>query len=155
MLDVAGSSDELKVGCSVSDTLRYVIRTWDVEGLLVGRVINFPNPFSSLSSAYENQTTIRYELTGQASWGLLRIFNAVGELVYYDDLEQADLSAGEHLISWNGWSVYEQPLASGVYFGLLEVEGDGRHEWGKWKVAISNRSKHRESRTGADEETEE
>lgn len=137
--DGAGNQDSLVLE---GGEVRFLIRTGESGGLLVDKAINFPNPFTSLSALGETGTTIRFVLSPQVSPEAsvkLRIFDSSGEQVYVADL--GGRGAGEHLITWTGYDIYGQPLASGVYFAFLEVRTADRKETNKLKIAILNRKK--------------
>ena len=136
--DGAGDQAALEIG---GGEAQYLVNTGELDGLLIGKVINYPNPFASLLSADEKiGTTIRFVLPSQLAGGAevtLRIFDAGGEQVYTANL--GERGPGENLVTWTGFSIYGEPLATGVYFGILEVKGDGTAEIGKVKMAIFNR----------------
>jgi len=136
--DGAGNSGTLEIG---EEEVQYLVNTGELDGLLLGKVFNYPNPFASLLSADEKiGTTIRFVLPPQLPVGAqvtLRIFDAGGEQVYAANL--GERQPGEHLVTWTGHSIYGEPLATGVYFGILEVTTDGAAEMGKIKMAILNR----------------
>jgi hypothetical protein len=138
VFDGAGHSDTLRLG---NEDVELLIESGVFEGLLADKVINYPNPFRTLVGAErEIGTTLRFVITPEAAEGanvVLRIFDASGEQVYYADL--AVRQPGEHLITWDGYNVYGQPLASGVYFAKLEVESNSKKEIGKLIMAILNR----------------
>ena len=71
-------------------------------------VSHYPNPFNS-------QTTIAFELPYD-DFVSLKIFNVLGQEV--ENLVSGKLPAGSHKYSWNASEV-----ASGIYFYLLEVNG--------------------------------
>ncbi len=74
---------------------------------------NFPNPFNP-------ETKIKYELPS-TSKVLLRIFNELGEEVR--TLVDKEQPAGRYQVQWDGKDNNYQPVATGVYFYQLYVEG--------------------------------
>jgi flagellar hook assembly protein FlgD len=74
---------------------------------------NAPNPFNPT-------TTVRFELAGTS---LVRIdlYDASGALV--QTLVNESREAGTHGIEWNGDDRFGRPVASGVYFARLQVNG--------------------------------
>jgi predicted GH43/DUF377 family glycosyl hydrolase len=74
---------------------------------------NAPNPFNPT-------TTVRFELGGTS---LVRIdlYDASGALV--QTLVNESREAGTHGIEWNGDDRFGRPVASGVYFARLQVNG--------------------------------
>lgn len=135
--DLAGNAVELQLG----EPIEFLIKTGDVDGLLVDKTINFPNPFATLPIADAALgTTIRFVITPQLqniATAKLRIFDAGGEQVFIANFP--DLGAGEHLFTWSGYDVYGHPLATGVYFAIIEVTSGTQVEINKLKIAILNR----------------
>jgi hypothetical protein len=135
--DLAGNAVELQLG----EPIEFLIKTGDVDGLLVDKTINFPNPFATLPTADAALgTTIRFVITPQlqnVATATLRIFDAGGEQVFIANFP--DLGAGEHLFTWSGYDVYGHPLATGVYFAIIEVTSGTQVEINKLKIAILNR----------------
>lgn len=72
---------------------------------------NFPNPFNP-------ETTVEYDLprSGEVS---MEIFNIRGQKVAV--LQQGHVSAGHHLVSWNGVDQQGVQVASGIYFYRLRA----------------------------------
>jgi flagellar hook assembly protein FlgD len=70
---------------------------------------NYPNPFNT-STVVEFTVPERCRVS-------LEVFNVLGQrvAVLIDD----ELSAGRHIISWNGRDRKGRPLASGLYFYRL------------------------------------
>jgi hypothetical protein len=136
--DGAGHSTSLNLG---GEQVEYLVRTGEFDGLLVNDMINFPNPFASLQGVGNGVgTTIRFVLTPQLAdraEARLKVFDSGGELVYVAELN--NLGAGEHALTWPGYSLYGQALATGVYFAILEVRADGQTEVNRHTMAILNR----------------
>lgn len=78
---------------------------------------NYPNPFYSGTSG---GMVIRFELP-QAQPVELAIYNTAGQRVR--TLIHSKLTAGAHTVRWNGRSAGGAPLASGLYFYRLRVNG--------------------------------
>jgi len=74
---------------------------------------NNPNPFSASTSA----TQIRFDLP-QSSPVSLKIYDTSGRLVR--TLVHESLTAGQHLISWDGKNEEARQVGSGVYFYVLD-----------------------------------
>ncbi|MFQ5630440.1 MAG: FlgD immunoglobulin-like domain containing protein, partial [bacterium] len=81
---------------------------------------NYPNPFSASSAPGKSGTTISFSLS-QSNDIELAIYNTTGQLVRR--LTSATLRAGEHQIPWDGKGADGLPMASGVYFYRLELNG--------------------------------
>ncbi len=76
---------------------------------------NYPNPFNPI-------TTIQFYLSqesGDAKVKLIRIFNALGQLVAVIDISH--YSPGLHSIQFDGRDFYGNPLPAGLYFVRLQV----------------------------------
>jgi flagellar hook assembly protein FlgD len=74
---------------------------------------NTPNPFNP-------STTIAYELA-RDSHARLDVFDARG--AHLRTLSDGFERAGLHRVEWNGTDLRDTPLASGVYFYRLTVDG--------------------------------
>lgn len=75
-----------------------------------------PNPFSG-------STSIRYVIPGWAEGPVaLRIYDLVGRLVR--TLVQAPRPAGSHAVTWDGTDQAGVPVAGGVYFYQLALNGE-------------------------------
>ncbi len=72
---------------------------------------NFPNPFNP-------ETTIEYDLP-RSEQVSVEIFNIRGQRVAV--LQQGYLSAGHHLVSWNGVDQHGVQVASGIYMYRLRA----------------------------------
>ena len=91
------------------------------------------------------------EAPALATYGLLPVVQAYANICEVDietkDISLAgriianfpDLGAGEHLFTWSGYDVYGHPLATGVYFAIIEVTSGTQVEINKLKIAILNR----------------
>ena len=75
---------------------------------------NYPNPFNPLSG---EKTTFRYTLTEEMGWGKLLIFDNNGDLVHIQAIET--LSPGTKEFQWDGRTINNKILHSGVYFSML------------------------------------
>jgi flagellar hook assembly protein FlgD len=74
---------------------------------------NFPNPFNPY-------TTIKYDLTDDAEVSLV-VYNLLGEVVQV--LVSSDKPSGRHGIVWNGESISNSAVPSGIYIYQLTVDG--------------------------------
>ena len=74
---------------------------------------NYPNPFSS-------QTTIEYTIPKDAHVQL-QVYDILGRRVA--TLVDQRQRSGLHTVQWNGTGGSGQPLASGIYFGRIIVDG--------------------------------
>jgi len=74
---------------------------------------NYPNPFNG-------RTTLRFDL---AESGLIHaeIYNLLGQKIV--TLMQQYVSAGAHSVVWDGRNGTGQAVASGVYWGVVQVGG--------------------------------
>ena len=63
------------------------------------------------------KTTFRYTLTEQMDWGKLIIFDNNGDLVHIEEIET--LSPGTKEFQWDGRTINNKILHSGVYFSML------------------------------------
>ncbi len=77
---------------------------------------NHPNPFSAASAA----TQIRFDLPRSATVSL-KIVDTSGRLVR--TLVSQSMTAGAHLVSWNGRDEADRLVGSGVYFYVLDSPG--------------------------------
>jgi beta-glucanase (GH16 family) len=76
---------------------------------------NYPNPFNP-------ETTIRFNLADQDNSNVLVIYNLKSQKIYSINL--SSYPAGENQITWKGISSNGSPVASGIYFYQLKVNGD-------------------------------
>jgi hypothetical protein len=90
-----------------------VPQTSDLMGTLLATLNNFPNPFNP-------ETVIRFDLTETATVGLT-VHSIDGKLIRRFNVGQ--LNPGSHSYSWRGNDDSGKPVASGVYFYRLTVEG--------------------------------
>ncbi|MBI1924664.1 hypothetical protein HYR99_10470, partial [Candidatus Poribacteria bacterium] len=105
--------------------------TYFVSGAALS-LINYPNPVK-----FGAGMRLRYVLDRDAGDGTIRVFDAAGELVYFNKLERSQLNAGqEHKIEWDGRDIYGKPLPRGVYFALLQVEEPSGTRKVKHKIAV-------------------
>ncbi len=74
---------------------------------------NFPNPFNPY-------TTIKYELTHDADVSLV-VYNSLGEVVQI--LVKHNQISGRHDVVWNGESIMNSIVPSGIYIYQLTVDG--------------------------------
>jgi hypothetical protein len=74
---------------------------------------NFPNPFNPY-------TTIKYDLPLDADVSLV-VYNLLGEVVQI--LVSSDIPSGRHSIVWNGESISNSAVPSGIYIYQLTVDG--------------------------------
>jgi hypothetical protein len=133
--DLAGNIDSLGVNQDV--LLR--LASAEIQGVLIDKIMNFPNPFRTVGDADDDiGTTIRFVLTEDAERVKVRVFDVTGEQLYVADMSPK--AAGEHLLTWTGRDIYGQPLATGVYFVLLEVTGASGSEQERTIMAVNNRN---------------
>lgn len=117
----------------------------------VVRVYNFPNPFNlqtksvTLSASTNcsggsgtvltNGTFIKYEIPGGISGhGVIRIYTPSGRLVR--ELDAGDVAPNScYYTTWDGANKNGQPVANGVYFGVLSV-GGSKLSSGTFKLAV-------------------
>ncbi|MEA2095484.1 MAG: T9SS type A sorting domain-containing protein, partial [Candidatus Cloacimonadota bacterium] len=86
---------------------------FQIPELLLG---NYPNPFNP-------STTIFFELTAKdAKNAKIDIFNLKGQKVKSLPVHQFTNSQ-VHQITWNGTDENGQPVASGIYFYQLKIDG--------------------------------
>ena len=138
--DLANNEGIYEIGVGPT---RYSLSIPDLGDALVGKLINFPNPFRTLpesSGRRDMGTTLRFTLTAPAE-AKLRVFDVLGDQVYVATLGLRH--AGENLITWPGRDLYNNPLAGGVYFGVLEVKTDETSETRKVIMAVLNRASRR------------
>ncbi|MFH1569625.1 MAG: T9SS type A sorting domain-containing protein, partial [Gemmatimonadota bacterium] len=81
----------------------------------VGLLQNYPNPFNP-------QTEIRYQLP-EAMPVSLRLYDVLGQEVAVLVSPDAPQSAGTHRVVWQGRDNAGRPVASGIYFYVLETTG--------------------------------
>ncbi len=97
---------------------------------IVGRPLNYPNPFNPRSGP----TEIRYTLTEDADISLY-IFNIIGERIgtFKFSSGQNGGRQGENIVSWNARSPFKGLLPSGVY--ICQIVANGK-VIGTVKIAI-------------------
>jgi hypothetical protein len=132
--DLAGNADSIGINQDV--LLR--LASAEIHGMLIDKIMNFPNPFRTVGDVDDIGTTIRFVLTEYAERVKLRVFDVTGEQLYVADMSPK--AAGEHLLTWTGRDIYGQPLATGVYFVLLEVTGASGSEQERTIMAVNNRN---------------
>jgi len=74
----------------------------------------FPNPF-------RDQTSVRFAVTGQTSQVRLEIYDVAGRRVATPLDRPA--TPGEHVVGWSTRDAQGRPVAPGVYFARLTVDG--------------------------------
>ena len=79
-------------------------------------LMNFPNPFPPGGT-----TTIRYSLPGKGIRAEMSIYDAGGDMVFFSEIGQENLEAGEDTLQWDGRDMFGGILARGVYFCRLWV----------------------------------
>lgn len=77
---------------------------------------SWPNPYERQSG---KNVVFRFALE-KPSDVELRIFNILGQEIYRSILS-GELPAGEHALTWNGRSLFNEPVASGLYFVSIIV----------------------------------
>jgi hypothetical protein len=115
------------------------------------RVFNFPNPFNlqtknvtlnssiSCSGYTPNVTTegtvIKYEIpAGVSGTGVIRIYTLSGRLVR--EIDAGNISPSTcYYTGWDGKNKNGQPVANGVYYGVLSVGGN-KQSSGVFKMAV-------------------
>lgn len=97
------------------------------------KVFNYPNPFNLKDKAISNNqgaalpgntagTVIHVEVpAGNGGAGHIRIYNLAGELVI--DLNTTFTAGTHNYVLWNGRNKGGQPVANGVYYGVVELSG--------------------------------
>jgi hypothetical protein len=115
-----------------ADSVEYAILL-NMNRLLGTEVFNYPNPFSVSKG---EKTRIRYVINKEElKKGKFIIFDAGGDVVFYNN--DINLSVGTHDdLTWNGTNLRGNKLASGIYFGFLEIENDKPI---RIKISIINR----------------
>ena len=115
------------------------------------RIYNFPNPFDlqsktinlsptsnctgSATSILTNGTVIKYEVpAGVSGGGVIRIYTTSGRLVR--ELDAGPISPNTcSYTQWDGKNRTGQPVANGVYYGILSV-GGSKQSSGTFKLAV-------------------
>lgn len=97
------------------------------------KVFNYPNPFNLKTKAVSNSqgaalngntegTVIHVEVpAGNGGNGHVRIYTLAGELV--NDLRTSFTAGAHNYVLWNGNNKAGQPVANGVYYGVVELAG--------------------------------
>ena len=135
--DVAGNDTVYGLN---DDRISLLLSSEETHGALVDKVINFPNPFRTVSGNNKEGsvgTTVRYVLTRPVEEVVLRVFEAAGEQLLVAQLP--GIAPGEHLVSWSGRDIYGDALASGVYFGVIEIQSGSDRDIQRMIMAINNR----------------
>jgi hypothetical protein len=116
------------------------------------RIFNFPNPFSLQTKSVTLNTTagvcagltgsvvtdgtvIKYEIpSGISGTGVIRIYTLSGRLVREVDAGNISASTCYYTV-WDGKNKNGQPVANGVYYGVLSVAGT-KQTSGTFKLAV-------------------
>jgi M6 family metalloprotease-like protein len=98
----------------ISDLLNVPVSVEEKEEHVAATYFAAPNPFNS-------RTTIRFSLPTAANIELA-IFNTMGQQVRM--YAYGMLDSGSHSLVWDGFGENGAPLASGVYFCVLQVDGE-------------------------------
>ncbi|MBC8214331.1 MAG: hypothetical protein H8E71_06815 [Candidatus Marinimicrobia bacterium] len=116
---------------TISDSVEYTIIIDDSK-IIGSEVFNYPNPFSVV----EGKTNIRYVINKEGlNSGKFIVFDAGGDIVHYNP--NIDVNIGTHDdLTWDGTNLKGIKLASGIYFGFLEIENEKPVSI---KIAIINR----------------
>lgn len=97
------------------------------------KVFNYPNPFNLKTKTVNNSqgaalsgntegTVIHVEVpAGNGGNGHVRIYTLAGELV--NDLRTSFTAGAHNYVLWNGNNKAGQPVANGVYYGVVELSG--------------------------------
>ncbi|NLI98980.1 M6 family metalloprotease domain-containing protein [bacterium] len=100
----------------------------EIAALLLGRTYSYPNPFN----AHEREkVTIVYEPTdeektqGQYPDFKVYIYNLAGERVRVLDEKPAEISVYGRVAYWDGRNDGKKPVASGLYFYIIETYENG------------------------------
>lgn len=118
----------------------------------VVKVFNFPNPFSLQTKSVTLNTTagvcagltgsvvtdgtvIKYEIpAGISGTGVIRIYTLSGRLVR--EVDAGNISPSTcYYTTWDGKNKNGQPVANGVYYGVLSV-GGSKQSSGTFKLAV-------------------
>jgi len=104
----------------VEETVGPMIARVTTGGTLVA-VLHTPVPNPFVDSA-----CIRFDVPGQARAVSVSVFDARGRLVA--QLADGPVGRGRHTVTWDGSDAAGRPVASGVYFVRLDVEGHVKTE---------------------------
>ena len=99
---------------------------------MLSHFINYPNPFSPFTN---EQTYFRYSIVKQNTKGNLVVYDLSGNLIYLRELDSNELTLGTHEIAWDGRTNAGLILADGVYFALIDFDGNRTRVH---KVAVIN-----------------
>ena len=142
--DGRGYRPNARVAAVVDGGQFAVLRPSQVDGGLysgtVVKVFNFPNPFNLQTKSVTLNTTggtcvggagltttggtvIKYEIpSGISGQGVIRLYTVAGRLVR--ELDAGAVSPGRcYYTQWDGKNRSGQPVANGVYYGILSVGG--------------------------------
>lgn len=118
---------------SISDTVEYMVLFNDSK-IFGSEAFNYPNPFSV---ARGEDTNIRYVINKEGlDNGKFIIFDAGGDIVYYNKDINVAIGTHTHGLIWDGTDLRGNKLASGIYFGYLEIDNEKPV---RIKIAIINR----------------
>ncbi|MFI5347275.1 MAG: carboxypeptidase regulatory-like domain-containing protein [Elusimicrobiota bacterium] len=153
--DGRGYRPNTRVAAATDAGLFAVLRPSQVSGGVYSgttvRVYNFPNPFDlqsktislgptsnctgSASSILTNGTVIKYEIpAGISGHAVIRIYTLAGRLVR--EIDSGDVAPNScSYIQWDGKNRNGQPVANGVYYGILSV-GGSKQSSGTFKLAV-------------------
>jgi len=85
------------------------------EALELGKVTNFPNPFSS-------GTTFTYDLRFDADALTIRVFSITGRLIW--QANPGEIATGYHNYYWDGRDTGSVELANGTYYYKITAVKD-------------------------------
>jgi flagellar hook assembly protein FlgD len=115
------------------------------------RIYNFPNPFDLQSKTLAlpatancagnpagivtNGTVIKYEIPGGVNGAaVIRLYSLAGRLIR--ELDAGTVASNTcYAIEWDGKNSNGQPVANGVYYGVLSV-GGSKQTSGTFKLAV-------------------
>ncbi len=99
------------------------------------RTYAYPNPFSPFrhnQSNGEGYVRFQYQTT-KTTQVTIKVFDFAMDLVAEIVSNKPRSAPGNYSETWNGKNYRGDPVANGVYFYRVELEGDGMH-WGKVMV---------------------
>lgn len=102
------------------------------EAVILGRVLNYPNPFKSGTC-----TQIAYQLSKETDITFI-VFDLIAEPIFKGTIKAGDpgAKAGYNEFCWNGTNGQGENIGNGVYLGVI-LDKNGR-VMGKVKTLVAN-----------------
>jgi len=95
----------------------------DISSSIQGDIMNIGTKLNNYPNPFNPNTTISFSVSDASMNTSLAIYNLKGQMV--KQLVNAELSAGQHSVNWNGTDDSDHSVSSGIYFYKL-ISGDNQ-----------------------------